>query len=86
VIEEFDWTLHARRRLAEREFDRFEVEMTIRLGHATRMRNHGRADWLIPGRRVDGSAFEVVYDHPVAGDLYRVRVVSVWLVEKERLC
>jgi Domain of unknown function (DUF4258) len=78
VIEEFDWTDHALRRAWERKFDRFEVEMTIRLGHDERSRNDGRADWRVWGERLDGRVFEVVYDHPVGEDLDRVRIVSIW--------
>ncbi len=82
MIERFDWTDHAGRRAWERKFDRFIVEMTIRLGHDERSRNDGRADLLVRGERIDGSQFEVVYDHPVAADSGRVRIVSVWELEE----
>jgi hypothetical protein len=82
VIERFDWTDHAEDRIRERELDRILVEMTIRLGHDGRSRNHGRADWLVRGRGLDGRVFEVVYDHPARQDLGRVRIVSVWLVDE----
>jgi uncharacterized protein DUF4258 len=85
VIERFDWTDHAGRRAWERKFDRFEVEMTIMLGHDGRSRNDGRADWLVRGERIDGCAFEVVYDHPVDEDLDRVRIVSIWEMEDRGL-
>lgn len=81
MIEEFDWTDHALRRAFDREFDRFEVEMTIRFGHRERVRNDGRADWRVSGRRMGGERFVVLYDHPVAGDVGRVRIVSVWGLE-----
>jgi hypothetical protein len=82
VIERFDWTDHAEARARERNLERILVEMAIRLGHDGRSRNIGRADWLVRGERLDGRAFEVVYDHPTAADLGRVRLVSVWLVKK----
>jgi hypothetical protein len=82
VIERFDWTDHARQRARERNLHRLLVEMTVRLGHDGRNRNDGRADWLVRGRRLDGRAFEVVYDHPVGTDPGRVRFVSVWLLEE----
>ena len=78
MIEEFDWTFHARRRVSERKLDRFEIEMTIRFGHATRRPNAGQADWRVEGERMDGTRFQVIYDHPVQGDANCVRVVSVW--------
>ncbi|MBS1894213.1 MAG: hypothetical protein JST59_23175 [Actinobacteria bacterium] len=78
MIERFDWTDHAGRRAWEREFDRFQVEMTIALGHDERSLNDGRADWLVRGERLDGRGFGVIYDHPVGEDLARVRIVSVW--------
>jgi hypothetical protein len=78
VIERFDWTDHAGWRAWVRKFDRFQVEMTIVLGHDGRSRNDGRADWLVRGERLDGRAYEVIYDHPVGKDLGRVRIVSVW--------
>jgi Domain of unknown function (DUF4258) len=81
VIERFDWTDHAEGRAREREFDRMNVEMTIRLGHDGRSRNDGPADWLVRGKRLDGSRFEVVYDHPAGEDLNLVRIVSVWDIE-----
>lgn len=82
MIEEFDWTEHALRRAWEREFDRFEIEMTIRFGHDGRARNVGRADWLVRGERLDGTRFEVIYDHPAGENADRVRVVSVWQMEE----
>jgi hypothetical protein len=82
VIERFDWTDHAERRARQREFDRFQVEMAVRLGHDGRSRNHGRADWLVRGEGLDGRVFEVVYDHPVGSDRGRVRLVSMWLFEE----
>ena len=78
MIERFDWTDHAGRRAWERKFDRFEVEMTVKLGHDGRSRNDGRADWQVSGERLDGSGFIVIYDHPVGQELDRVRIVSVW--------
>jgi hypothetical protein len=78
VIERFDWTDHAGRRARERKFDRFQVEMTVKLGHDGRSRNDGRADWRVRGKRFDGESFVVLYDHPVANDANRVRLVSVW--------
>jgi hypothetical protein len=50
VIERFDWTDHAGRRAWEREFDRFQVEMTIMLGHDERSPNDGRAEWDLKDR------------------------------------
>jgi hypothetical protein len=82
VIERFDWTDHAEDRLRERKFDRINVERAIRLRHDERSRNHGRADWMVRGKKLDGRVFEVVYDHPAKADLGRVRIVSVWLVDK----
>jgi hypothetical protein len=38
----------------------------------------GMADWLVQGEQLDGSVFEVVYDHPVGDDGEKVRIVSVW--------
>jgi hypothetical protein len=55
------------------------------LGHDGRGRNHGRADWLVRGERLDGRAFEVIYDHPVGEDSGRVRIVSVWEIEDRGL-
>jgi hypothetical protein len=78
VIERFHWTDHAEDRARERRFDRKKVEMTIRLGHDGRIRNDGRADWLVRGSQRDGRRFEVIYDHPVGRDLGRVRIVSIW--------
>ncbi|HEY5332397.1 MAG TPA: DUF4258 domain-containing protein [Solirubrobacterales bacterium] len=78
MIEEFDWTDHALRRAFEREFDRFEIEMTVRLGHHLRSRNNGRADWRVHGERLDGTVFTVVYDHPAGQDHEKVRIVSIW--------
>ncbi len=78
MIERFDWTDHAQHRAWERKFDRFFVEMTVKLGHDGRSRNDGRADWRVRGSRFDGKAFVVIYDHPVANDVHRVRLVSVW--------
>jgi len=85
VIERFYWTDHAGRRAWERKFDRFEVEMTIRLGHDGRIRNDGRADWRVSGECFDGRVFEVVYDHPVEDDAERVRIVSIWEMEDRGL-
>jgi hypothetical protein len=85
MIEEFDWTDHALRRAWERKFDRFQVEMTIMLGHDERSRNEGRADWIVSGERLDGGVFEVVYDHPVDEDPGRVRIVSIWEIENREL-
>jgi hypothetical protein len=82
VIERFDWTDHAGDRIRQRELDRILVEMTVRLSHDGRSRNHGRADWLVRGEGLDGRVFEVVYDHPARRDLGRVRIVSVWLVDE----
>jgi Domain of unknown function (DUF4258) len=82
VIERFDWTDHAGRRAWERNFDRFEVEMTILLGHDGRSRNDGRADWLVRGERLDGQVYEIVYDHPVGDDSCRVRIVSIWPLDE----
>jgi hypothetical protein len=82
VIERFDWTDHAERRLREREFHRINVEMAIRLGHDGRNRNDGSADWLVLGQRLVGASFVVVYDHPVGEDHDRVRIVSVWDLEE----
>jgi hypothetical protein len=79
VIERFDWTDHARRRVWERGFDRIFLEKTIRLGHHERSLNKGQADWRVRGERHDGRAFAVAYDHPVGKDRGRVRIVSVWL-------
>jgi hypothetical protein len=78
VIERFDWTDHAESRVRERNFDRFLVEMTVKLGHDGRSRNDGRADWRVRGNRLDGESFVVIYDHPVANDAGSVRLVSVW--------
>jgi hypothetical protein len=78
VIERFDWTDHAGRRAWERGLDRFFVEMTVRLDHDGRTRNNGRADWRVHGERLGGKSFVVIYDHPVANDVTRVRLVSVW--------
>ena len=78
MIERFDWTDHAERRIREREFHRINVEMAIRLGHDGRSRNDGRADWMVLGQRMAGASFVVIYDHPVGEDLDRVRIVSVW--------
>jgi hypothetical protein len=52
--------------------------MTVKLGHDGRSRNDGRADWRVHGKRLDGDSFVVIYDHPVANDANRVRLVSVW--------
>ena len=78
MIERFDWTDHAERRARERNLHRFLVEKTVRLGHDERSRNVGRADWRVHGQRSDGESFVVIYDHPVANDVSRVRLVSVW--------
>ena len=51
--------------------------MTVKLGHDGRGLNKGRADWRVRGERFDGESF-AVYDHPVARDANRVRLVSVW--------
>jgi hypothetical protein len=85
VIEEFDRTYHALRRVSERKLDRFEIEMTIRSGHAMRRPNAGDADWRVEGERMDGTRFQVVYDHPVhaEADADCVRVVSVWRIDDE---
>ena len=82
MIERFDWTDHAERRLRERDFERINVEMAIRLGHDGRSRNDGPADWLVLGQRMTSISFVVIYDHPVDEDLDRVRVVSVWDLEE----
>ena len=82
MIERFDWTDHAERRIRERRFDRINVEMNIRLGHDRRRRNDGRADWQVLGQRMDGIWFVAIYDHPVDEDLDRVRIVSVWELEE----
>ncbi|HJZ37080.1 MAG TPA: DUF4258 domain-containing protein [Solirubrobacterales bacterium] len=78
MIERFDWTNHAESRVRERNLERILVEMTVKLGHDGRGRNDGRADWRVRGRRFDGRRFVVIYDHPVANDVGRVRLVSVW--------
>jgi hypothetical protein len=78
MIERFDWTDHAGRRARERNLDRFLVEMTVKLGHDGRSLNKGRADWRVRGKRFDDESFAAVYDHPVASDANRVRLVSVW--------
>jgi len=58
--------------------ERFLVELTVKLGHDGRSRNDGRADWRVHGRSLGGERFVVIYDHPVANDDNRVRLVSVW--------
>ena len=78
MIEEFDWTDHALGRAFERDFDRFQIEMTVRLGHDARSRNDGRADWRVHGEQLDGSVFTVIYDHPAEDNVEKVRIVSVW--------
>ena len=78
MIERFDWTDHAKGRARERKLDRTLVEMTVTLGHDGRSQNNGRADWRVRGRRFGGGLFVVIYDHPVANDVSRVRLVSVW--------
>ena len=78
MIERFDWTDHAARRAREQNLERFLVEMTVKLGHDGRSRNDGRAEWRVHGKRLGGDRFVVIYDHPVANEANRVRLVSVW--------
>src|ERR1700759_3837366 len=82
MIERFVWTDQAKDRARQRDFERKNFEMTIRLGHDGRSRNDGRADWLVCGRQSDGRRFEGIYDHPVGRDLGRVRIVSIWPRER----
>lgn len=77
-IERFVWTAHARQRIQQRRLDRHEVEQAISQGHDSREVNDGRAQWLVRGTTADGTAFEVIYDHPHGGDVDTARIVSVW--------
>jgi uncharacterized DUF497 family protein len=86
VIEEFDWTDHARQRISEREFARVEVESTIHLGHDRRRVNDGRAEWQVMGEDGAGRPFVVIYDHPAEGNVAKVRIVSVWELTERELC
>jgi hypothetical protein len=77
-IERFVWTIHSEDKLAKRLLDRFELERSIRDGHADRETNRGDADWRIYGLLIDGRRFVAVYDHPHGADHATVRIVSVW--------
>lgn len=80
-IERFVWTDHAEMRLDERRLTASEVEKAIRDGHVDRQVNDGRAEWLVSGKTVDGTAFEAIYDHPHGDDGAAVRIVSVWRLD-----
>ena len=80
-IKRFVWTEHAEMRLRQRWLDGADVEDAIRDGHAGRSVNDGRADWLVSGETIDGTAFEAIYDHPHHGDIAAVRIVSVWRLD-----
>ncbi len=78
TIERFVWTTHAEDKLAKRLLDRFELERSIREGHADREINRGDADWRTYGLLIDGRRFVAVHDHPHGADPAAVRIVSVW--------
>ena len=80
-IERFVWTEHAEMRLHQRHLDAAEVEQVIRERHSEREVNGGRAEWIVSGQTVDGTAFEAIYDHPHDGDEAAVRIVSVWRLD-----
>ncbi|MGV1047294.1 MAG: DUF4258 domain-containing protein [Solirubrobacterales bacterium] len=80
-IERFVWTDHARMRLGQRRLEATEVEQAIKHGHAKRKENDGRAEWLVSGVMVNGTAFEAIYDHPHGDDDAAVRIVSVWRLD-----
>lgn len=80
-IERFVWTEHAENRLRQRRLDASDVEQAIKDRHSEREVNDGRAEWLVTGQTVDGTAFEAIYDHPHGDDDAAVRIVSVWRLD-----
>lgn len=80
-IERFVWTEHAEMRLRQRRLDASEIEQAIKDRHSDREVNDGRAEWLVSGETIDGTAFEAIYDHPHGDDAAAVRIVSVWRLD-----
>lgn len=75
----FDWTLHARAKVAQEAWVPTDVEQAIAKRHPQRQRNPREADWILTvGRLV------VAYNWPVEDDLLRARIVSVWRLPKAR--
>ena len=82
MIEHFLWTFHAEERLVERNLNRHEVELAVRLEEGRP--NPGAADWRVSGVCANGLSFVVVYDCPVRGDSGTARIVSIWTIDEPR--
>jgi hypothetical protein len=64
----------------ERDLNRDEVELAVRLGES--QPNRGAADWRVTGVCANGLRFVVVYDWPAQADPSTARIVSVWSVDE----
>jgi hypothetical protein len=80
MIEHFLWTSHAQVRLSERDLNRDEVELAVRLGEG--QPDRGAGDWRAAGVCANGLRFVVVYDWPAHADPGTARIVSVWSVSE----
>jgi hypothetical protein len=67
------FTRHAERRALERGLAPGELAELVLLHHDRRLRNPGKADWVIHAR---GAA--IVYDWPDGNDSTTALVISVW--------
>jgi hypothetical protein len=77
MIQEIEWTDHARDRLRQWHVGTAEIEAVIHAEHRFRSSNPGRADWQVMHSLEDGTRLKVLYKCPIDGDEARVRVVTV---------
>jgi hypothetical protein len=79
MFREINWSEHASDRLEEWGLDPYDVERGVRRHNRRRQPNPGDGDWRLKvsvGER--GYEIVVIYDHPVDGDDWWARIVTVW--------